>query len=324
MQFRTAIDISRMAMPKLRHDGKVLMLGSCFSDNIGNKLRNAMVDVVINPFGTTYNPLSLLECVDWLIECRHVDETELFASGGVWNHFMFHSRYSGADHDDTLVAMNASVARGHNQLMHCSHLFVTLGTSFVYRVQESAAVVNNCHKLPSARFKRALCSLDEVVAALDGIISHVHAFNREAHIIFTVSPIRHLADGLDMNHLSKSLLTVAAHNVVAAHGDYCHYFPAYEIVNDDLRDYRFFAADMTHPTDVAIDYVWDLFKTAFFDDAERQKAEQCERLSKMLAHRPTNPNPEVVEQFRQKAAQALAEMAARYPHISTLEYLKLT
>lgn len=322
MTFRTALDISKVKMPPLKHDGCVLLTGSCFSDNMGTCLRNAMVDAVVNPFGTTYNPLSLLECVEWLIENRQITHSELFEANGVWNHFMFHSRFSGTEPGETTAAMNISIERGHRQLSRCSHIFVTLGTSFVYRLNDSGQVVNNCHKLPAGRFKRSLCSMDEITAVLDNMATRIHDFNPEAHIIFTVSPIRHLADGLAMNHLSKSLLTVAAHHTVAAHPGYCHYFPAYEILNDDLRDYRFYAADMAHPSDVAVNYVWELFKAAFFNDNERSKAEQCERLSRLLAHRPTSPNAEVVGQFKQKAAKSLADMAARYPHITKLDYLK--
>lgn len=322
MTFRTAIDISKVTMPPLRHDGCVLLLGSCFSDNMCTCLRRAMVDAEVNPFGTTYNPLSLLECVEWLIDCRAAEAADLFPANGVWNHFMFHSRYSGTDPSSTLAAMNASIGRGHEQLSHCSHLFVTLGTAFVYRLAGEGRVVNNCHKLPSSHFERGLCGMEEAASAIAKMAERVHEFNPAAHIVFTVSPIRHLSDGLAMNHLSKSLLTVAVHHAVAAHPGYCHYFPAFEILNDDLRDYRFYAADMAHPSDVAVNYVWEQFKAAFFDGGERQKAEQCERLSRLLAHRPTSPNAEVVEQFRARASKALADMAAQCPHIAKLDYLK--
>lgn len=320
MQFRTIIDVSKSLMPPLKHDDSVLLLGSCFSDNMGGKLRNAMIDATINPFGTTYNPLSLLKSIEFLSGNRDVESCDLFQANGMWNHFMFHSRFSCPDKPAALQEMNASVERGRKQLRRCSHLFVTLGTSFVYKF-DGNDVVNNCHKLPSSRFTRTLCSMGEIEEALGKIATLVHGVNQSAHVIFTVSPIRHLADGLAMNHLSKSLLTVAAHNTIASRSEYCHYFPAYEILNDDLRDYRFYAADMAHPSEVAIDYVWEQFKTAFFEPAERDKAEQCERLSKMLAHRPLSRDPETVEQFRQKQAKALADMAARFPHIAKLDYL---
>ena len=321
MQFRTAIDISKCVMPPLKHSDGVLMLGSCFSDKIGARLINGMVDVVVNPFGTTYNPLSLSSCVEWLVSGRMVADSELFAANGVYNHFMFHSRFSGVDAQGTAQAMNASLAKGRGQLASCSHLFVTLGTSFVYRLADSGEVVNNCHKLPSSRFLRSLCSIDELTSAIGSIATMVHEFNPAAKVVFTVSPIRHLADGLAMNHLSKSLLTVATHTVVSANAGYCYYFPAFEILNDDLRDYRFYAADMAHPSELAVDYIWTLFKEAFFAPVERQGVEQCERLSRMLAHRPVNPNADVVAQFRRKCASALAEVIRQWPHIAKLDYL---
>ena len=321
MQFRTAIDIAKCAMPSLRHCDSVMMLGSCFSDNIGARLVGGMVDVVVNPFGTTYNPLSLLACIEWLASARMVKADELFEANRLYNHFMFHSKFSGVDAESTVGAMNVSLARGRKQLASCSHVFVTLGTSFVYRLADSGEVVNNCHKLPSIRFIRSLCSVDELTGAVGSIASAIHRFNPAARVVFTVSPIRHLADGLAMNHLSKSLLTVAAHAAVAANPDYCYYFPAFEILNDDLRDYRFYAADMAHPSDVAIDYVWELFKKAFFTQQELHGVEQCERLSRMLAHRPLSPNADVVERFRRQCDLALADAVHQFPHIAKLDYL---
>lgn len=323
MQLRTATNITEYALPTLKHDGCVMLLGSCFSDNMGQRLRGAMIDAVVNPFGTTYNPLSLLECIKWLQTGRRAVADELFMHGGLWHHFMFHSRYSNVDVESTLHAINESIGRGREQLSRCSHLFVTLGTAFVYRLNGSvASVVNNCHKLPAARFTRSMCSLDEISLALGELADVVHDFNASSHIIFTVSPIRHLADGMAMNHLSKSILTVAVHDTIATHRNFCHYFPAYEIMNDDLRDYRFYAADMAHPSDVAIDYIWEQFKMAFFTSAERQKVEECERMSKLLAHCPTSRNSEAVEQFKQKIRQALADIAIRFPHIKNLDYIK--
>lgn len=308
MTFRTAIDISKVTMPPLRHDGCVLLLGSCFSDNMCTCLRRAMVDAEVNPFGTTYNPLSLLECVEWLIDCRAAEAADLFPANGVWNHFMFHSRYSGTDPSSTLAAMNASIGRGHEQLSRCSHLFVTLGTAFVYRLAGEGRVVNNCHKLPSSHFERGLCGMEEAASAIAKMAERVHEFNPAAHIVFTVSPIRHLSDGLAMNHLSKSLLTVAVHHAVAAHPGYCHYFPAFEILNDDLRDYRFYADDLVHPAPKAVDYLWERFTEALLDDEARRLLPEVESIVAAAAHRPRNPRSEAHRAFCRRQLERIAAL----------------
>lgn len=322
MEFRTVINTKGISGKLLMHDSKVLMLGSCFSDNMGQRLAKGMVNVMVNPFGTTYNPFSIARCVKQMIKAEQVPADELFLSNGVWNSFLFHSRFSGADMQSTLDAMNASIIAGHEHLLRCSHVFITLGTAYTYSLADCGMVVNNCHKQPASIFLRRLRRIDETCAALEETVEALHEFNSDASIVLTVSPIRHLADGLEMSQLSKSTLLVAAHDTVSRHADYCSYFPSYEIMMDDLRDYRFYASDMTHPSDVAVDYIWEKFKDAFFDNKERAKVDECERFSRRLSHRVMSGNPEVAERFRLDTRNALVSLVERYPHIKEIESIK--
>ena len=322
MEFRTVINTKEMNVKRLMHDSRVMMLGSCFSDNMGQRLARGLVDVMVNPFGTTYNPFSIASCVRRLVDAKELAAEDLFQSNGLWHSFLFHSKFSGADLQSTLDAMNASIIAGHGHLSRCSHVFVTLGTAYTYSLADGGMVVNNCHKLPASTFSRRLRRVDEACRVLDEAVESLHGFNDKATVVLTVSPIRHVADGIEMNQLSKSTLLVAAHDVASRHSDYCAYFPSYEIMMDDLRDYRFYASDMTHPSDVAVDYIWEKFKDAFFDNKERAKVEQCERFSRRLSHRVMSDDPGAAERFRQDTRNALVALVAQYPYLAGIEIVR--
>ena len=314
MEFRTTIKTAEQP-GLLRHEHSVMLLGSCFSDNIGNKMRGAMMRVDINPFGTIYNPLSIAAGVRRLVDATPIAGVDLFQHSGVWNSFSFHSRYSLPDKQASLDRMNARIAKSYETLRSCNVLVVTLGTAVVYRLRETGEVVSNCHKVPQHRFTRAMASVNEMTAALNDMVDRLRAFNPQLRIIFTVSPIRHLADGLDVNSLSKASLRVAVNEVVAAHPDFCNYFPAYEIMNDDLRDYRFYAPDMIHPSDVAVEYIWQTFQATYLDDKGAQALARCERVNKRLQHRPMSANSEVVERFVADTMSVIRNLVNEYPYL---------
>ena len=315
MEFRTTIKVDRLNEP-IGHADALMLIGSCFSDNIGARFADAMMDVMVNPLGTLYNPLSIASAVDRIVECRKVAPEELFLANGVWNCFDFHSRYSGVDADATLRAMNEAIEGAHEHLRRCRYVFLTLGTAFTY--SHGGRVVGNCHKLPAAQFVRRMCGVGEVAEALSAAIGALRAFNGKIRVVLTVSPIRHIADGLAANGLSKSTLRVAVGEVAERFADCCIYFPSYEIVNDDLRDYRFYASDMVHPSEVAVQYVWEVLREAYLDDAARMLADRCERMTKRLRHRPMSDNPEVVARFRADTDAALARLVAEYPHLAAV------
>ena len=235
MDFRTTIHIADN-MGIMHHSDRFMMLGSCFSDNIGGKLHQAMIDVNVNPFGTLYNPMSIASSVNRIIDAVPERGIDLFQGSGVWNSYNFHSRYSLADKEATLTLMNEQIAKAHEHLKSCHTLVVTLGTAVVYRLKETNLVVANCHKVPQHNFTRRMASVDEITEVLSAMVERLHEFNPQLRILFTVSPIRHIADGLEVNSLSKATLRVAVANVNRVYRDFTAYFPAYEIVMDDLRD----------------------------------------------------------------------------------------
>ncbi|MBR5085657.1 MAG: GSCFA domain-containing protein [Muribaculaceae bacterium] len=314
MEFRTTIH-PREGDNFMRHSDKIMLMGSCFSDNIGARLKDAMVDVVVNPFGTIFNPLSIASSVHKLMDCEVVAGMDLFLANGVWNCYDFHSRFSMANKEAALERMNNSITVAHNHLRQCKTLVLTLGTAVVYRRRDTGQVVNNCHKVPQHEFTRRLASVDECTEALNAVMARLHEFNPELRVLFTVSPIRHIADGLEMNSLSKAVLRVAINNVVRANKEWAGYFPAYEIVIDDLRDYRFYTADMVHPSDVAIEYIWQTFQATYFDDRSTQAIARCERVSKRLKHRPMSNNPDVVARFNADTEAVIANLKKEYPYL---------
>ena len=300
----------------MRHSDRMLLMGSCFSDNIGAKLKDAMLNVIVNPFGTIFNPLSIATGVDKIIDNATIAGTELFMSSGVWNSYDFHSRFSMSSKDAALQRMNASIGEAHEHLKVCNTLVLTLGTAVVYRRRDTGEVVTNCHKVPQQEFTRRLASVDEITEALITTVQRLHEFNPSLKILFTVSPIRHIADGLEMNSLSKAVLRVAVNNVVRQFKAFVHYFPAFEIVVDDLRDYRFYSADMVHPSDTAIEYIWQTFQATYFDDRSTQAIARCERVSKRLKHRPMSNNPDVVARFNADTQAVIANLKKEYPYIN--------
>ena len=314
MEFRTVIgNIDNQGM--IQHSHNIMLIGSCFSDNIGNKLKRALMNVEINPFGTVYNPASILGEIERIVDLILVDETELFMHNGMWHHYGFHSKFSSDSAEKAMSKMNKHITSAHNHLKHCYFVIIPLGTAFVYEAKSLGKIVSNCHKVPAKEFNRFLLSFEHIRTLLDAIVTKISNFAPQAKIIFTVSPIRHIGDGLEQNQLSKSLLRAAVGETIAANHNACIYFPAYEIMMDDLRDYRFYASDMLHPNDVAIEYIWNTFKASFFDDSTAQLVARCERAYKRIEHRPFTDNFAEIEKFQNETAKVLNALADEHPHI---------
>ena len=315
LEFRTTVKTGENRS-WLHHSDSVVLLGSCFSDNIGGKLSAALFNATVNPMGTLYNPMSIAHGVQQLIDCTPVAGKDLFMQGGVWNSFDFHSRHSLPDKQATIDRMNQRIEQGHQALKNARLLTVTLGTAIVYRLKSTGEVVANCHKVPQHEFERKMATVSEMVAELDRMLTRLHEFNPELRVILTVSPIRHIADGLDTNSLSKASLRVAIQEAMARHRDYCDYFPAYEIMMDDLRDYRFYATDMVHPSDVAVEYIWQAFQATYLDDRSALAVARCERIHKRLQHRPMSANRETVERFNADTASVVRNLIKEYPYLA--------
>ena len=315
MEFRTTVKTGENR-GWLHHSDAVVLLGSCFSDNIGGKLSAALFNTTVNPMGTLYNPMSIAHGVQQLIDGTPVAGKDLFMQGGVWNSFDFHSRHSLPDKQATIDRMNQRIEQGHIALKDARLLTITLGTAIVYRLRTTGEVVANCHKVPQHEFERKMATVDEMAHTLDEMLTALHGFNPDLKIILTVSPIRHIADGLDTNSLSKAALRIAIHEAMARHSDYCDYFPAYEIMLDDLRDYRFYTSDMVHPSDVAVEYIWQAFQATYLDDRSALAVARCERIHKRLQHRPMSANRETVDRFNADTASVVRNLIKEYPYLA--------
>lgn len=315
MEFRTTVKTGENR-GWLHHSDNVVLLGSCFSDNIGAKMHGALINATINPMGTLYNPMSIARGVQRLINNEPVAGKDLFMQGGVWNSYDFHSRHSMPDKQVTLDRMNSRIEQGHQALQQARLLTITLGTAIVYRLKATGEVVANCHKVPQHEFERKMAPVSEMVRTLDEMLTALHTFNPDLNIILTVSPIRHIADGLDVNSLSKASLRVAIQEVMARHRDYCDYFPSYEIMLDDLRDYRFYSNDMVHPSDVAVEYIWQAFQATYLDDHSALAVARCERIHKRLQHRPMSANRETVDRFNADTASVVRNLIKEYPYLA--------
>lgn len=308
MKLRTEIQ-SAPQRAIIHHGRPVMLLGSCFSDNIGARLAADLFEVTVNPTGTLFNPLSIADALERIASGRPFEPDELFEHRGLWHSPMHHSRFSRRTQADTLEAINSELLAAHSRLPQCETLFVTLGSTRTFTDRLSGRVVANCHKLPADRFDEADMTLDEATAALRRILDATPAPN----VVLTVSPVRHTAYGLEANALAKATLRLACAATCAA-DPRALYFPAYEIMTDDLRDYRFYDADLKHPAPIAVDYIYENLCTRLMDQPTRHLAGLCGKLSLRLRHRidPTNPES---ESFTLQTRRMAAGLLQQYPQL---------
>ena len=282
-------------------ESNFLLVGSCFSEHIGNKLLGAGFETMINPFGILYNSSSLAESIRRIATRELYTEADLLKNHeGRFVSFDHHGRFSGSDASEVLASINNSLSRAHEFIKKATCTVITLGSAWVYKLAPENRIVANCHKFPASRFEKILLPLDEVVAHLKNIHQSIRAVNPGAEIIWTISPVKHLRDGVVENQQSKSVLISALHEHRASVENPGHYFPAYEIVNDELRDYRFFDSDHAHPNALAIDYVWERFLQTCFTAAALEKVSLSDKLARGLNHRSLHsesPSPNLHERI---------------------------
>lgn len=295
MKFRTQI-LLKKAHNQIDYESKVLLFGSCFSENISSKLSYFKFQNFSNPFGILFHPIGIENLITNAINQKKYTEKDIFFHNERWHSFDSHSQLSNASKDELLQNLNAQIVATNKQLEECSHLIITLGTSWIYRHIESDKIVANCHKIPQKKFLKELLSIDDISSSLEAIISLTKSINPKIEIIFTVSPVRHIKDGFTENSLSKSHLISAIHQVVEPRYN-THYFPSFEIMMDDLRDYRFYNYDMIHPNETAINYIWENFKSTWIHQDSNKIMEQVDTIQKGLAHKPFNPSSEQHQSF---------------------------
>ncbi|MEG1616322.1 MAG: GSCFA domain-containing protein [Bacteroidales bacterium] len=295
MEFRTLLQ-AVPSHPKIGYDNKLLLLGSCFTEHIGGWLEDHYFDALTNPFGVIFNPESVARSLQNLLEEKVYTESELFEYKGIWSSFDHHSRFSSTDPQHALRKMNDMRATASEQLKNADFLIVTFGTAWVFTHREEARVVSNCHKLPERVFERTRLSVTEIVTRWSILLRQLLTVNPGIRVIFTVSPIRHLKDSLHGNQLSKASLLLAIEELNNQFEN-TSYFPSYELLLDDLRDYRFYAEDMVHPADIAITYIRNHFSETYFTNETRDILRQCEKLNKSIHHKPQNPASDAYKCF---------------------------
>ena len=295
MEFRTKIDIPRFGFG-ISHNDKCLFIGSCFAENIGNKLTATKIPTLVNPTGILYNPISIRESILNSLAEKKYTADDVFLSGGTWNSFDFHSRFSNVDKAKCIESINSATKALKCQLETASVMFVTFGTAYIYELAETGKIVCNCHKQPEKCFTRRLLKVEEIVEAWSDCIEKIMSANPKLRIVFTVSPIRHWRDGAHQNQISKSTLHLAI-NELNAKFESTFYFPAYEIVMDELRDYRFYAADMVHPSETAIQYIWERFGDTFFSEQTNATIARIGKITAAANHRPLNPHSDAYKAF---------------------------
>ncbi len=282
MQFRTEIPPLGGWQGLIAHGRPVLLVGSCFSDNIGRQLVDDLFEATVNPFGPLYNPLSILRAFS-MIESGEVPE-RVCSSGGRFLSFDAHSRVSGNSPEELLECLRHQVARARKAVERAAAVIVTLGTTRYFTLCSDGIAVANCHKQSGKLFAESRLTLAEASLMINDIVLTIKRLNPEAAIIFTVSPLRYPGSDPHLNTLSKSILHIAVSQAVSQY-DRTVYFPAYEIMMDDLRDYRFYASDMRHPSDMAVDYIYENFSQSFFSDSTRDIARGARKLTRRFAHR---------------------------------------
>ena len=276
MELQTIVDIPKGTF-EIRHDCKIMLLGSCFADEMGKKFTESGFKTMANPFGTLYNPASIAALLLRCISRNQYEQSskEVFqATDGVWHSWMHHSRFSASQYETIVKSLNDTTATAADFLEHADLLIITLGTAIIYRLKENGMLVANCHKQPDALFLRERLSAYDIADQWQMLLGLLRSTNPKLRIIFTVSPIRHKRDGLHINQISKGILLQAVDELfnTADTEDFVSYFPSYEIMLDELRDYRFYADDMIHPSPTAVEYIWQKFQQTYMSP---QTQEEC-------------------------------------------------
>jgi lysophospholipase L1-like esterase len=290
----------------IRYQDKILLLGSCFADYISSRMKKTGLAVEANPFGVLYNPISVAQGLSDLINKKTYTVDNLFLHQGLYGSFSHHSHFSGVNPSEVVQKMNSELIRSADFLRQIQVLIITLGTASVYRLVSTGEVVANCHKLPSKLFEESRLTVNEAVEKWNPLIQDLRRIKPDIRIIFTVSPIRYCKNDVHLNCLSKSVLFLAADELIKAHSR-CYYFPAYEIMMDDLRDYRFYAEDMVHPNTLAINYIWDKFCDAYLDGSAIELIREWENIQEALNHRPLHPETEEYKRFLEQAEKRKKE-----------------
>ena len=315
MILQTKVTLQKEAKNPISYASKIVLLGSCFSENIGDQLNYFKFQTVQNPFGILFHPKAIKELVANAIHEKTYTETDLVFQNERWHCFDAHSKLSAPEKKDVLSQLNKAITSTNTALKEATHLVITLGTSWVYRDTATHKIVANCHKIPQKKFSKELLSVQEITETLSEIITLIQSVNASINIIFTVSPVRHLKDGFVENTQSKSHLIAGIQTLFGNSKSNLHYFPSYEIMMDELRDYRFYSEDLIHPNTTAIRYIWERFTTTWVDEKAAEMMQEINTVQKGLSHRPFDVNSVQHQKFLTNLSSKIAKIATEFPLI---------
>ncbi len=299
---------------KITYADKFFLIGSCFTEHIGKRLEELKFPVLQNPNGILFDPISVTKSINSYIEPKSYNIADLFFLNELWQSWNHHSHFSGTSKLEVLANINKSQKAAHDHLAKATWLIVTFGSSFSYRLQENNQPVANCHRAPGQIFSKHLLTVDETITALRETIENLKEFNPLLQVLFTISPVRHIRDGVVENNRSKARLIEAVHKMVDMF-DHVHYFPAYELVIDVLRDYRFYDIDLVHPNYAATEFVFNHFEQSFIDEQLIPVMEDIRKIINAFKHKPFHPDTEAHISFLQNSYQKVMALQKRLPHL---------
>ena len=321
MNFRTQVELPEKDA-EVRHSERILLFGSCFAENIGNLLLENKFACDVNPFGVLYNPMSIAEALKQILSGKTYEATDLFMAGNEWHSWMHHSDFSSPSAEQALALMNFRLAKAKNNFAKTNWLMVTFGTAYIYRSRETGQVVGNCHKQPGRMFERSMLNVGTIVEEWLHVLKKCREVNPDLKVLFTVSPIRHAKDGMHGNQLSKSTLLLAIDELCRACPD-CYYFPSYEIMMDELRDYRFYADDMLHPSSMAVEYIWECFCRCYFSKDTLAVMKEWNEIRRGLEHKPYRPDSEAYQHFLSQIVLKIVSIKEKFPYLEVQKEMEL-
>ena len=320
-EFRLKVDLPKI-QHKINHSDYFQSWGSCFADNMGKKLTENKFICDMNPFGTLYNPMSIASAIREILSGKEYGPSDLNFANGQWFSYMHHSIFSSSNRDSCLQQINSRLSASKIFIEKADWILLTWGSAWVYRLNTNQRIVGNCHKIPEKNFTRSKLEVDEIVAEYTDLIHAIRHLNPTVKFLFTVSPIRHAKDGMHGNQLSKSTLLLATDKLCATNSN-CYYFPSYEIMMDELRDYRFYADDMLHPTPLAINYIWECFSEAYFSPATKNFLQAWEKIKKGLAHRPFDTESDAFQHFLREILLKIEQLKEKMPYLDVENEIKI-
>jgi len=317
MNLQTKIPLGKQSDNQIDHNSKLLLLGSCFVENIGEKLEYYKFQNLQNPFGILFNPVVIERLVINAMNKKVFTENDVLFHNERWHCYDAHSEMSSTSKEELISNLNASIKLLNKQIHESTHIVITLGTAWIYTHIQTDKIVANCHKVPQNQFKKELLSIEVITKNLESIISSIQKVNPEASVIFTVSPVRHLKDGFVQNQQSKAHLISAIHLILSlrAESRSLSYFPSYEIMMDELRDYRFYSEDMIHPSKTAINYIWEKFKMVWISKGAYSTMDEIASIQKGLQHKPFNTSSKEYESFKHELISKQDKINRIFPHI---------